>query len=109
MGDWHSMICALVIIEAAHLATARGMLQMSPFDQSPEAAAQSFVPMGSPTGHEPATHYWLSAMFRPEAWTAAQTACDALPWASCFEYSEPSFPALKRAGMGLQPLITSVP
>lgn len=99
------MIRAIVIIEAAHLATARGMLTQSPFDQSPEAAAQSFVPMGSPTGHEPATHYWLSAMFRPEAWTAAQTACDALPWASCFEYSEPSFPALKRAGMGLQPLI----
>lgn len=103
------MTQALVIIESAYLATARGMLTQSPFDQSPEAAAQSFVPMGSPTGHEPATHYWLSAQFRPEAWTAAQAACAQLPWASCFDYTDPAFPALKRAEMGLQPLIASMP
>jgi len=97
------MIRALVIIEAEHLATARGMLTQSPFDQTAEQAAESFVPMGSPTGHEPATHYWLSAQFRPEAWTAAQA------WASCFDYTAPAFPALKRAEMGLQPLIASMP
>ena len=99
------MTQALVIIEADYLATARGMLTQSPFDQTAEQAAEFFVPMGSPTGHEPATHYWLSAMFRPEAWTAAQAACEALPWASCFDYIAPTFPALKRAEMGLQPLI----
>lgn len=99
------MIRALVIIEAAHLATARGVLTQPPFDQSPEQAAESFVPMGSPDGSAPATHYWLSAMFRPEAWTAAQAACSQLPWASCFDYTALAFPALKRAEMGLQPLL----
>lgn len=79
------------------------MLQLPPFEQSPEQASESFVPMGSPTAHEPATHYWLSAQLSPEAWSAAQAACEALPWASCFDYDDPGFPALKRAELGLQP------
>lgn len=99
------MIRALVIIETAHLAEAWSMLQMSPFEQTPEQAAESFVPMGSPTGNEPATHYWLSAQFSPGAFAAAQQACEALPWASCFDYTDPAFPAQKRAELGLQPLI----
>lgn len=98
------MIRALVIIEASYLSQAREMLQMSPFDQSPEQAAESFVPMGSLTGNEPATHYWLSAMFRPEAWETAQKIRKTLTWANCFSYENSSFPFSKRKEMKITEL-----
>lgn len=99
---------ALVIILAEHLASARALLELPPFSQTPEQALETFVPAGSPTGATPATHYWLSSEMSPAAWAGCQQLCQSLPWAECTAYdaaTDPGFPAAKLAEMGLQPLI----
>lgn len=98
---------ALVIILAEHLPSARALLELPPFSQTPEQALETFVPAGSPTGADPATHYWLSAELSPAAWAGCQQLCASLPWAECHAYdgvNDPGFPASKLAELGLQPL-----
>ncbi len=98
---------ALVIIEADHLADARGMLLQPPFNHSAEQAATTFVPAGSPTGDAPATHWWLSSEMSAEAWAACQQVCASLPWAQCSDYDStqaPAYPKQKLSELGLQPI-----
>ncbi len=101
---------ALVITLAEHLASARALLEMPPFSQTPEQAMETLVPAGSPTGAAPATHYWLSSEMSPDAWAGCQQLCasPSIPWAECHSYdaaTNPGFPAAKLAELGLQPLI----
>jgi len=107
MGDKHSMNRAIVIVEAAYLAAARSLLQQEPFNQTPEEAAETFVPMGSPTGNAPATYYWLSAELSDAALAACQQLCTALSWATCHSYNaeaNPQTPSDIRTNMSLQPI-----
>ncbi len=101
------MIRAMVIIHAEHVPSARALLEVAPFNQSPEQAEATFVPAGSPSGAAPATHWWLSAQMGPELWAACAQLAGALPWAECWQYDlaqEPGFPQEKLAALGLQPL-----
>lgn len=101
------MTRGLVIILAEHVASARALLELPPFAQTPEQAAETFVPAGSPTGTAPATHYWLSSQMSDQAWAGCQQLCTSLPWAECHAYdgvNDPGFPASKLAELGLQPL-----
>lgn len=105
------MTRALVIVEAAHLVEARGLLLGEPFHYTPEMAAGTFVPAGSMTGEEPATHYWLSAQMSPVKWAACQALAAARAWAWCFDYdleSEPDFADLTLEALGLQRLTPEV-
>lgn len=103
------MTRGLVIILAEHVASARALLELPPFAQTPEQAAETFVPAGSPTGTAPATHYWLSSQMSAQAWAGCQQLCTSLPWAECHAYDDPGFPAAKLAELGLQPLTHPLP
>jgi hypothetical protein len=97
----------LVIIEAEHLPSARALLEMEPFLQTPEQAATSFV-----QADQGDTRYWLSAQVSNEAMAACQQLASALPWAEWHEYdldTQPDFPILKLAEMGLRPFEPDMP
>jgi len=103
---------ALVIILAEHVPSARALLELPPFSQTPEQAANTFVPAGSPTGNPPATHFWLSSQMSQEAWDDCQTLCAALPWAQRHAYNEetdPEFPSAKITELGLHPITNPMP
>lgn len=102
------MTRGLVIITADHLASARALATAAPFSLDEEAAAKMFQPAGSPTGAEPATHCWAAGLFTAPQWAALVQLAAALDWAELHEYdidTQPGFPAVKLAGLGLQPMI----
>lgn len=108
MGDFDTVMSrVLVIIAAEHVASARALLEVAPFNQTPEQAAGTFVAAGSATGEVPATHWWLSAEVSETSLAACRGLCEQLPWAECHEYdlrTEPGRPLGVLADLGLQPM-----
>jgi hypothetical protein len=103
---------ALLIITAAHVASARAMAEAPPFGLSAADAAALFVPAGSADGTSPASHYWASGIFTTEQLAALQQLASALPWAECHQYdldTQASFPAEWLTQNGLQPLTPDTP
>jgi hypothetical protein len=99
---------ALLIITAAHVASARAMAEVPPFSLSAADAAALFVPAGSADGTAPATHYWASGIFTTEQLAALHQLADSLPWAECHEYdsdTEPQKPWPILTAMGLTPML----
>jgi hypothetical protein len=97
----------LVIIDAEHLPSARALLEMEPFLQTPEQAAASFV-----RADQGGTRYWLSAQVSDTALAACQQLAAALPWAECHEYdldTQPGFPAEWLTQNHLQPYTPDTP
>lgn len=101
------MTRALLIIQAEHVPFARALATATPFSLTEEEAANLFVPAGSPTGHAPATHYWVAGLFTPIYWNAIQGLAMQLPWADCHAYdldTQPDFPDTQLAALGLKRL-----
>jgi len=97
----------LVIIHAEHVPSARALLEMEPFNHTPEQAANSFV-----RADQGNTRYWLSGQVSDVALAACQQLASALPWAECHQYdldTQPDFPILKLAEMGLRPFEPDMP
>ena len=101
------MTRVLVIIDAAHLPSARALLQSPPFSHTPEQAEQSFVRADAGD-----TKYWLSGNMTDATRDACLQLCAALAWADCYTYdleTEPDFPEQRLVAMGLQPYAPSIP
>lgn len=102
----------LVIIVAEHVASARALLELEPFNLTPEEAASTFVSAGSPTGTSPATHWWLCAQVSDSVRSACSALCRQLSWAFYHEYDmleEPGAPMAVLASLGLQPMKPTQP
>lgn len=96
----------LVIVPAEHVVSARAIAE-SAFDLPAEVAAKEFVPAGSPTGAEPATHYWIATKFGDSQWVELQQLASTIGWGHVEAYdldTEPLKPWDILAAMGLQPL-----
>lgn len=96
----------LVIIDAAHLASARALLEQPPFNHTPEQAAQTFV-----QADQGGAYFWLSAQVNDAAHAACIQLAAALPWVTVHEYdmdANPDFPRQWLAANGLQPFTPPV-
>lgn len=99
---------AVVIIEAAHLPSARAIAE-SAFDVDADQAAREFVPAASTDGSEPATHWWLATKFTDAQYTELKQLEAALTWARVEAYDNcenPLRPVQVLSEMQLTPMVT---
>jgi len=74
-----------------------------------DVAKAAFVPMGSPTGDAPATHWWLAGLFPEDAIAKLPALQAAFPEAHVESYhwrQQPGRPWALMAELGLQALKT---
>ena len=98
----------LIIIPADILDAVR---EAASIDFGAEANSE-FVPAGSPTGAEPATHYWLAGLFTDEHYATVQQIALSFPTAHLEVYdmaSHPVRPFELLAEMGLKPIAKPLP
>lgn len=77
-----------------------------------DVAKAAFVPAGSPTGDEPATHWWLSGVFSAEEQALLPDLQAAFPAAHVESYdmkAEAGRPWALLGEMGMKPLTVEVP
>jgi hypothetical protein len=106
------MIRALLRISPDHVASARALAEVPPFNLLPEEAASLFVPAGHAPGSEAVALYWAAGLFTEEQAAALQQLATSLPWAEYDVYdltTQPNFPAEKLTEMGLEPFTPDVP
>lgn len=97
---------ALVIIEAAHVASARALAE-GEFGLPAEVADKEFVPAASADGNLPASHWWLATKFSDEGFAKLKQLEAVVGWAHCEAYdlgNDPLRPWAILAELGLQPL-----
>lgn len=97
---------ALVLIEAAHVASARALAE-GEFGLPAEVADKEFVPAASPTGDLPATHWWLATKFSDEGFAKLKQLEAVTGWAHAESYdldTEPLRPWAILAELGLRPI-----
>lgn len=94
----------LLIIIPAEILDAVRAASMAAFG---DVAHSAFVPACSPTGDEPATHWWLAGMFSDEEMGKLPALQEAFPAAHVESYTlttQPGRPWEVLAEMGLRPL-----
>lgn len=98
----------LIIIPADILDAVR---EAASIDFGAEANSE-FVPAGSPTGAEPATHYWLAGLFTDEHYVTVQQIAIGFPTAHLETYDfdvHPEKPFELLAEMGLKSIAKPLP
>lgn len=98
----------IIIIPAAILAAVRVAVEAA----FGEVEQSEFVPAGSPTGGEPATHYWLAGVFTEAKMVKVAALQAAFPTAYVESYdlqTQPGRPMELLGELGLQPLIVNSP
>lgn len=106
------MIRALLTITPNHLASARAMAEVPPFNMSAKDAEQLFVPAGHAPGSDEVALCWAAGLFTEDQATALQQLSASLPWSTYSEYdlkTQPDFPLEKLAEMGLGPFSPQFP
>ena len=106
------MVRALLTIMPEHLASARALAEVAPFNLSAEDSAKLFVPAGHLPGSEAVALYWAAGLFTEEQAVALQQLAASLPWANYFEYAlktQPDFPRQKLAELGMEPFTPMTP